>query len=148
MDRTLQIWLIVISLALIASMFMQIFLVSILIRLLAAVRPRPGQHGLVEIADRAGAALEGADRAIRTTVDMLEEIRPVVHQAATVSRRQLSHADRVLGDVLTGVSRIQSDVSYVRNWPVREARAWSAGVMTAMIAFFRPNGTATKGKRW
>jgi len=148
MDRNLQIWFIVITFGPIATMFMHIFLVSILIRLQAALRPRPGQRSLLEIADRAGAALEGADRAIRTTVDILEEIKPVVHQTASVSRRELPHADRVFGDAPTGVARIQSDVSYLRSCPMREARAWSAGVMTAMIAFFPSNGTAGKGKRW
>jgi hypothetical protein len=148
MDRTLQIWLIVISLALIASIFVQIFLMAIFIRLLSILRPKPGQRGVHEIADRALEAIENTDRAIKVTVNMLEEIRPVVNQAASVSLRQISHADRVLGDALDGVARIQRDVSIVRKWPIREARALSAGVTSAMIALFRGNGGANKGRKW
>jgi len=148
MDRTLQIWLIVISLALIASIFVRIFLMAIFIRLLSILRPKPGQRGIHEIADRALEAIENTDRAIKVTVNMLEEIRPVVNQAASVSRRQISHADQVLGDALDGVARIQCDVSIVRNWPIREARALSVGVISAMIAFFRGKGTANKEQKW
>jgi hypothetical protein len=95
MDRTLQIWLIVISLALIASIFVQIFLMAIFIRLLSILRPKPGQRGIHEIADRALEAIENTDRAIKVALNMLEEIRPVVNQAASVSRRHISHADQV-----------------------------------------------------
>lgn len=148
MDRTLQIWLIVISLALLASIFLQIFLMTIFNRLLSLLRPKPGQRGFREIADRALEAIEGTERAIELTVDILEEVEPVVNQAASVSRRQLSHADQVVGNALERVARIQHDVSIVRNWPIREARALSAGIATAMIAFFRRNGTVDKGQRW
>jgi hypothetical protein len=148
MDRTLQIWLIDISLALIASIFVQIFLMAIFIRLLSILCPKPGQRGIHEIADRALEAIENTDRAIKVTVNMLEEIRPVVNQAASVSRRQISHVDQVVVDALDGISRIQRDVSIVRNWPIREARGLSVGVISAMIAFFRGNGTANKGEKW
>jgi|ERR1700722_18528161 hypothetical protein len=148
MDRTLQIWLIVISLALLASIFLQIFLMSVFIQLLSALRPKPGQRSLGEIADRAYEVIEGADRAMKVTVEMLKEVEPVVIQAASVSRRGIMHADQVVGDALEGVARIQHDVNIVTNWPFREARALSAGVFTAMASFFRKNGTAKKGQRW
>ena len=148
MDRTLQIWLIVITLALIASIFVQIFLMAIFVRVLSIVRPEPGQGGIREIADRALEAIENTDRAIKSTVNMLEEIRPVVNQAASVSRRQISHADQVLGDALDGAARIQRDVSIVGNWQIREARALSVGVTTAVIAYFRGNETANKRRKW
>jgi hypothetical protein len=148
MDPTLQIWMIVISLALLASILLQIFLMATFIRLLTHLRPKPEQRGLREITDRALEAIEGADRAIKVTVDMLEEVRPVVNQAASVSRRQLSHADQVVGNALDGLARIQHDVNLVRNWPMREARALSTGVATAMFALFRRNGTANKRQRW
>lgn len=148
MERTLQIWLIVISFALIASIFVQIFLMAIFIRLLSILRPKPGQRGVHEIADRALEAIENTDRAIKVTVNLLEEIRPVVNQASSVLCRQISHADRVLGDALDGVGRIQRDVGIVRKWPIREARALSAGVTSAMIALFQGNGGANKGQKW
>ncbi len=148
MDSTLKIWLIVISLALIASIAVQIFLMAIFIRLLSILRPKPGQRGIHQIADRALEAIENTNRAMKAAVNMLEEIKPVVNQAASVSRRQLSHADQVLGDALDGVARIQRDVSIVRNWPIREARALSAGVINGMFAFFRGNGAANKGQKW
>ena len=72
----------------------------------------------------------------------------MVNQAASVSRRRISHADQVLGDAVDGVARIQRDLSIVRNWPIREARALSVGVTSAMLAFFRGNGTANKGQKW
>jgi len=148
MDRTLQIWLIVISLALLASVFFQIFLMATFIRILSILRPKPGQRSLAEIVDRTYEAIEGTDRAIKLTVEMLKEVEPVVIQAASASRRQIMHADQVVGDALDTVARIQQDVSTVRNWPIREARALSAGVFTAMASFFRKNGTANKGQRW
>ena len=120
---------------------------AILIRLLSLLRPKPGQRGVREIANRALEAIEGADRALKLTVDMLEEVRPVVNQAASISQRQLSHADQVVGNALEGVARIQRDVSIVRNWPIREAHALTVGATAAMIAFFRRNGTADKGQR-
>ena len=148
MDRTLQIWLIVISLALLASIFLQIFLMATFIRILSIVRPKQGQRSFGEIADRAYQATDGADRAIKLTVDMLKEVEPVVSQAASVSRRQIMHADQVVGDALEGVARIQHDVSLVRNWPLRKTRALSAGVLSAMASFFRKNGGANKRQRW
>jgi len=148
MDRTLQIWMVVVSLALIASIFVQIFLMAIFIRVLAILRPKPGQRGIHEIAEKALETIENTDRAIKLTVNMLEEIKPVVSQAASVSRRQISHADQVFEDALEGVARIQRNVGFVRNWPFRQARALSAGVTTALMAFFRVNGTANKGQRW
>jgi hypothetical protein len=148
MTHDLQTWVIVLSLALLASVMLQIFFMGILLRLLRALRPRPGQCGLWDLTDRALVALNDADRATRTTVEILEQIKPVVEQAASISRRQLSHADQVVEEFLTGVERIERDVNTVRNWPVREARAWSAGFTSAITAFFRMNGTAAKGKRW
>jgi hypothetical protein len=148
MDSTLQIWLIVISLALLASIFLQIFLMATFIRLLSVLRPKPGQRSIAEIADRTYEAIASLDRTLKVTVNMLEEVEPVVAQAASVSRRQIMHADQVVGDALNAVARIQRDVTIVRNWPVRQSRAVTAGVFTAMASFFRKNGTASKGPRW
>ncbi len=148
MDHNLQIWVIVVTVVLIASVFMQIFIMGVFIRLLAIFRPKPGQRGLQEFVERATVACEHADRAIRTTAEILDHIKPVVNEAASVSLRQLSHADQVVEEVLTDVDRMHRDVTAVRNWPVREARALSAGVTSAMTVFFRSNGSGNKGKRW
>jgi hypothetical protein len=71
-----------------------------------------------------------------------------IWQAASVSRRQILDADRVIGNALKGVARIQQNACTARSWPIREARTVPAGVATAMIAIFRMNGTAGKGQWW
>jgi hypothetical protein len=147
-DYTLQLWLIVISLALLASIILQLFLVSIFIRPLSALRPKSGQRSLAQIADRAYETIEDADGAIRATVDMLMEAEPVVSHAASASGRQIMRADQVIGDALDGVARIQQDVRIVRNWPIREARALHAGMLTTVASPFRTNGTVNEGHRW
>jgi hypothetical protein len=148
MDHNLQIWLIVISLALVASAAMQIFIAGVFARLLMLLRPSVGRAGLTEIADRALEAVEFADRATRSIVEILEQGKPVVDEAAGVSRRHLSHADQVVGEVLTGIERINHAANGVMMWPFHEARAWSAGARSAMAIFFKTNGNISTGKRW
>jgi hypothetical protein len=147
MDRSLQVWLFVIALALIASIFVQIFLMAIITRQLSTLRPKPGHRGIHEIADRVLEALKDTDRAIKVTVNMLEEIRPVMNHAASVSRRQITYADQVLGNFLDGIVHIQRDMRMVRSWSIREARDLSSGVISAMVALSRGNGSANKGQK-
>lgn len=124
MDRNLQGWLIVVSLALIASIAIQIFIME---RLLALLRSSTERHGLREIVDKAFDALDALDRASKTAAQILEQIKPTVDQAASISRRQLSHADQVVGEVLTGVERINH------------------GIGAAITAFFKKDGGTSKG---
>ena len=145
MDRDLQIWLIVVSVALIASVAIQLFIIG---RLLVLVRFSLGRHNLHEIVDKAFDALDRVDRTTEAANQLLEQIRPTVDQVAGISQRQLPRADQVVGEVLTSVQRINHDVNAAISWPSREAHAWSAGVRSALSALFRKDGDPTKGQQW
>src|SRR5579863_6803099 len=127
MDHSLQIWIIVVSIALIACTVVQIVTIGIFIRVLKLVRPKEGQQSLREIAEKSITAIEALERVTRTLGKMLDDIKRPVEEVATISHRQLSHADRVVGDVLDGVERVNHEVSAILTWPSRQARALSAG---------------------
>ena len=145
MDQVLQILLIAVALALIASIAIQIFLMG---RLLSLLRSGLGRHALHEIVDKAFEALEGVDRATQAATQVMEQIKPTVQQVASVSQRQLSHANQVVDEVLTGVERINHNVNAAIRWPSREAHAWSTGVRTALAALFGKSKNLRKEKQW
>ena len=145
MDQVLQILLIAVALALIASISIQIFLMG---RLLGVLRSGLGRHPLNEIVDKAFETLDGVDRATQAATQVMKQIKPTVEQVASVSQRQLSHADQVVNEVLTGVERINHDVNAAIRWPAREAHAWSAGVRTAFGSLFGKGPSLSKEKQW
>lgn len=142
-----QIWLIVVSLALIVSLAVQIFVMAVFIRLLMRLRPAPGGWGLREIFDKTLQAAISIDRAARTACEMLEQINPPVRHAASISERRLAHADRVAGEVLTTIERINYNVGTIAGWPFREVFAWSAGLRSASTALFKKQIDCSKGRQ-
>ena len=148
MQHDLQIWLIVILLALLSAI--QLFTITFLIRLANLVKPAPGAPGIHEIAARIMETIEGMHRAAKITTELLGQIRPTVEQAAIVSRRQLAHADQVIEEVLEDVERINQGVHNVAGavrFPFREAFALSAGIRTATATFFNRAGNSSKRKQ-
>jgi outer membrane protein assembly factor BamA len=82
------------------------------------------------------------NRAARDTADLIEQIKPVVEDAASVSHRQLARADQVLSDVLTRVEAISENVEKGIVQPAREIQAISAALRRGLAVFFRhPNGS-------
>ena len=149
MQHDLQIWLIVILLALLSAI--QLFIITFLIRLANLVKPTPGAPpGIHEIAARIMETMEGMHRAAKITTELLGQISPTVEQAAIVSRRQLAHADQVIEEVLEDVERINQGVHYVAaavRFPFREAFALSAGIRSATATFFNRAGNSSKRKQ-
>jgi len=148
MDSNFRIWLIVVSLALISSVVVQIILMFIFVRLLALVRPVTGSGpGLREIFDKVLQAATAVDRAARAAGDTLEQISLQVHHVANISEKRLADADRVAGEVLTTVERINHNVGAVTGWPFREAMALSAGLRTGATALFTRRHRSTEGRQ-
>src|ERR1700722_10738457 len=131
MDHSLQIWIIVISAVLILSVGIEIFVLVVFVKLLTALRPVPGRRSLQEIADKAYQTLDSVDKTAKSMDQILIQVKPTIDQATSISQRQLTHADQVVGDVLTGVERLNTVVSAVSNLP---SRAMSAAVRLAMAA--------------
>ena len=131
MDHSLQIWIIVISAVLILSVGIEIFVLVVFVKLLTALRPVPGRRSLQEIADKAYQTLDSVDKTAKSMDQILIQVKPTIDQATSISQRQLTHADQVVGDMLTGVERLNTVVSAVSNLP---SRAMSAGVRIAMAA--------------
>jgi hypothetical protein len=145
MEPTLQIVLIVVALALLASIAIQVFMMA---RLLSFFRSGMGRRGLDQIIDKAFDAVDGVDRATSAATEVLEKLKPSVEHLASVSQRQLSHADQVVDEVLSSVGSINHNVNAAIHWPAREAHAWTAGVRTALFSYFKKNGDSAREERW
>ena len=146
MDRDLNVWVIVVAAAATIAVLLQLaFVVGLLfgIRRLSAkmkeLRAKSSSRGpaLRELLTTAREALENINRAAKNTADITERIKPVVEDAASVSRRQLARADKVLGEVLTRVERISDFVEQDIVQPAREIHALSAAVRSTLAVFFR-----------
>jgi hypothetical protein len=142
-----QAWLIVASLALILSLALQIFLMAIIIRFLKFLQLAPGGPGLREILDKTHQAVINVDRAARAAGEVLEQINPQVRHAANISERRLAQADRVAGEVLTTIERINHNIGTVAHWPFREAFAWSSGLRSGSTALFKKHRDSGKGRQ-
>ena len=149
MERDLQIWLIIIFLALLIAI--QIFVIAFLIRVLNLLKPTPGSAGVREIAAKVVDTMEALNRTTKTANEFLAQIRPTVEQAMNVSSRQLSHADKVVGEVLNNVDRINQplrDFAAAVNVSFSEAHALSAGVRSATARLFGKASDPHKRKQW
>ena len=145
MQHDLQMWLIIIFLALLIAI--QLFFITFLIRLASLLKPVPGRPGFQEIAARIIETMEGLNRTSKTITQLADQIRHTVTQAAVVSSRQLAHADQVIGEVLRDVERINERVHNVAaavRLPIREAHALSAGIRSATATFFRTARNSSK----
>ena len=148
MQHDIQIWLVIIFLALLIAI--QLFIVTFLIRVSNLVKPAPGKPGLHEIATRIVETTEAMNRAAKIASQLLDQIRPTVSQAAIVSSRQIAHADQVIGEVLADVERINQgvrDVAAAVRVPIREVQALSAGIRSATSTFFGTIGNSSQRKR-
>ena len=149
MERDLQIWLIIIFLALLIAI--QIFVIVFLIRVLNLLKPTPGSAGVRDIAGKVVETMEALNRTTKTTNEFLTQIRPAVEQAVSISRRQLSRADKVVGEVLNNVERInQTAHSFATAVGVSfsEVHAVSAGVRSATATLFGKATDSHKRKQW
>ena len=149
MERDLQIWLIIVFLALLIAI--QIFVIAFLIRVLNLLKPAPGSGGVRDIAAKVVETMEALSRTTKTTNEFLTQIRPTVEQAVSISRRQLSHADQVVGEALKNVERINQalhDVAAAVSVSFSEAHAISAGVRSATATLFGKASDPHKGKQW
>jgi outer membrane protein insertion porin family len=72
------------------------------------------------------------NRVAQNAAELIERLKPVVNEAASVSHNQLVRADRVLSDLLTRIERIND---YLEQG-VREIEAILAGLRSAAAAFF------------
>ena len=151
MERDFQIWLIVFFLGL--HIGIQLLIIVFLIRMLNLLKPTLGTPGVRDIATKAVATMEAVNRATTTTAELMTQIRPTVQQAASISKRQLSHADQVVGDVLDsveGINQAVHDVAAAIGASLREAHAVSVGVRSATSTYFgKPsNLNKRKQKQW
>lgn len=148
MDFNFQIWLIVVSLALICSVMLQIVLMTVIVRLLAmARRITGGGAGINEIFDKVLHAATAIDRAAGAAGDTLEQLNLQINHMSNISEKRLADADRVAGEVLTTVERINHDVAAFTGWPFREAMAWSAGLKTGATVLFRSRNRSIAGRQ-
>jgi ABC-type transporter Mla subunit MlaD len=95
--------------------------------------------------------MEALNRTTKTANEFLTQIRPTVEQAMNVSRRQLSHADKVVGEVLNNVEKINQplrDFAAAVNVYFSEAHALSAGVRSATATLFGKASDPHKRKQW
>ena len=148
MERDLQIWLIIVFLALLIAI--QVFVIAFLMRVLKLLRPTTGSAGVRDIAAKVAETMEALNRTAKTTNEFLTQIRPTVEQAVAVSRRQLSHADRVVGEVLNNVERVNQAIhSFAAAISVSfsEAHAISAGVRSATAMLFGKTSDSHKRKQ-
>jgi hypothetical protein len=149
MERDLQIWLIVIFLGLLIAI--QIFVIAFLIRVLNPLKPTPGSAGVRDIAAKVVDTMEALNRTTKTANECLGQIAPTVEQAMYVSRRQLSHADKLVEEVLNNVERINQplrDFAAAVSGPFSEAHAISAGVRSATATLFGKASDPQKRKQW
>jgi signal transduction histidine kinase len=149
MERDLQIWLIVVFLALLIAI--QVFVIAFLIRVLNLLKPAPGNGGVRDIAAKVVETMEALNRTTKTVNEFLTQIRPTVEQAVSISRRQLSHADQVVGEALNNVERINQAVHNVAaavSVSFSEAHAISAGVRSATAMLFGNESDSRKRKQW
>src|SRR6266542_3307938 len=132
MDRDVQMWLIVLAAATALSVTIQLAVLLGLLIFARRVRAKLKSFlasssskgpSLSEVAASAQQALDTINRLAQNLTDLIERIRPVVDQAATVSRTQVARADQVLGGVLTNLEKAGLQVEQ----GVREVRAVSAG---------------------
>jgi signal transduction histidine kinase len=149
MERDLQIWLIIVFLALLIAI--QIFVIAFLIRVLNLLKPASGNGGLRDIAAKVVETMEALSRTTKTTNEFLTQIRPTVEQAVSISRRQLSHADQVVGEALKNVERMNQAVQEVAatvSVSFSEVLAISAGVRSATATFLGKASDSHKRKQW
>jgi uncharacterized protein YoxC len=149
MERDLQIWLIIVFLAILIAI--QVFVIAFLIRVLNLLKPTPGSAGVRDIAVKVVETMEALNRTTKTTNEFLTQIRPTVEQAVNISRRQLSHADQVIGEVLNNVERINQAVrefAAAVSVSFSEAHAISAGVRSATATLLGKASDSHKRKQW
>jgi uncharacterized protein YoxC len=149
MERDLQIWLIIIFLALLIAI--QVFVIAFLIRVLNLLKPTAGSAGVRDIAAKVVNTMEALTTTTKTANEFLTQIRPTVEQAVNVSRRQLSQADKVVGEVLNNVERINRplrDFATAVSVSFSEAHAISAGVRSATATLFGKASDSHKRKQW
>jgi hypothetical protein len=149
MERDLQIWLIIVFLALLIAI--QVFVIAFLIRVLNLLKPAPGNGGVRDIAAKVVETMEALNNTTKTVNEFLTQIRPTVEQAVSISRRQLSHADQVVCEALNNVERINQAVYNVASAvsvSFSEAHAISAGVRSATATLFGKASDSHKRKQW
>jgi len=149
MERDLQIWLIIVFLALLIAI--QVFVIAFLIRVLNLLKPTPGSAGVRDVTAKVVETMEALNRTTKTTNEFLTQIRPTVEQAVSISRRQLSHADKVVGEVLDNVERINQTVhnfAAAVSVSLSEAHAISAGIRSATSTLFGKASDSNKRKQW
>jgi hypothetical protein len=149
MERDLQIWLIIIFLALLIAI--QVFVIAFLIRVLNLLKPMPGSAGVRDLAGKVVETMEALNRTTKTANEFLTQIRPTVEQAVSISKRQLSQADKVVGEFLNNAERINRavrDFAAAVSVSFGEAHAISAGVRTATATLFGKASDSHKRKQW
>jgi hypothetical protein len=148
MERDLQIWLFIVFLALLIAI--QVFVITFLVRVLNLLGPTTGSGGVREIAAKVAETMEALNRTAKTINEFLTQIRPTVEQAVNISRRQMSHADRVVGEVLNNVERINQalhNFAAAVSVSFNEVHAISAEVRSATATFFGKASDTHKRKQ-
>lgn len=150
MERDLRIWLVLSSVFFALLILIQISVIAVLIRLSNLLKLTPGRPGLHEIAARVVETIEDMHRATKTTAGILSQLKPTLDEAVIVSRRQLAHADHVVGDILDGAERINQafhKIALALNLPFTEAHALSAGLRSAAATLLRKGGYLGKRRQ-
>ena len=148
MERDLQIWLFIVFLALLIAI--QVFVITFLVRVLNLLRPTTGSGGVRAIAAKVAETMEALNRTAKTINEFLTQIRPTVEQAVNISRRQMSHADRVVGEVFNNVERINQalhNFAAAVSVSFSEVHAISAEVRSATATLFGKASDTHKRKQ-
>ena len=148
MERDLQIWLFIVFLALLIAI--QVFVITFLVLVLNLLRPTTGSGGVRDIAAKVAETMEALSRTAKTINEFLTQIRPTIEQAVNISRRQMSHADRVVGEVLNNVERINQalhNFAAAVSVSFSEVHAISADVRSATATLFGKASDTHKRKQ-
>ena len=150
MERDLRIWLVLTTVFLALLILIQISVIAFLIQLSNLLKLTPGKPGLREMAARVVETIEAMHRTTKTTAEILSQLKPTLDEAVIVSRRQLAHADHVVGDILDGAERINQafhKIALAFSLSFTEAHALSAGFRSAAVMLFRKGGYLDKRKQ-